>query len=434
MRIKEEPSTNAKQVLLGQFLKGELFNKVFTYALDPNKTYGIKSIPKFGFNELHDKVDVTVETVFEALDDLVAAKGTSEHSKNYMLALGNTTQESYYVLGLILTKDLKCGVGSKMVNNVLEETIATVPYMRCSGEAKLKNIKYPAFIQDKADGMFAYGIMEDKYAEFRTRNNKRVQQLDNLLNLMANEYTNTVAVGELVCIKDGKVLDRKTSNGILNSCLHGTATPEQVACVHYNVWDILPLREFKEGKVNITDYDRFNQAELFVTNISNPLIKIIPHAIVKSFEEANDFYLECRKQGKEGAVLKNFHGTWKNHTSPNQIKLKNISEAELRITGWEYGKQGTKYAKDLGVLICETECEQLLVKVGSGFSDEFRKQGEAVLDALKGQIAEILFESVITSKSKEKASLFLPRFARIREDKSVADTLKHLIENKKKKK
>jgi len=66
----------------------------------------------------------------------------------------------------------------------------------------------------------------------------------------------------------------------------------------------------------------------------------------------------------------------------------------------------------------------LRVNVGTGLSDEERQN--FWVDGLQGKIVEVAYNEKITSKGKDTASLFLPRFMGIRLDKNVANTLGEL--------
>ena len=89
----------------------------------------------------------------------------------------------------------------------------------------------------------------------------------------------------------------------------------------------------------------------------------------------------------------------------------------LRVVGYQTGSG--KYEGLLGALVCETEDGKVRVNVGTGFSDELRK--ELIPDNTLDKIVEVLYNARISKKNGGKDSLFLPRFIGFREDKNVAD-------------
>ena len=239
-------------------------------------------------------------------------------------------------------------------------------------------------------------------------------------------FLGMVYTGELLVRKNGKILPRKTGNGILNSCLHGTADPEDAKCVIFKCWDCLPLKSFYEGYHRAIYNTRIFETSQFVRAVNDPdFVDTVMTKRVNDYEEAHEFYGEMRKVGKEGAILKNLDLVWKDHTSTDQVKMKNVSEAELEIVGWESGKEGTKYELCMGAIKCRSAEGSLEVSVGSGFSDE---QREADWDMAIGEICTVEFESVIQDKrNKGKYSLFLPRFKEVREDRDTPDTIKDIL-------
>jgi hypothetical protein len=73
----------------------------------------------------------------------------------------------------------------------------------------------------------------------------------------------------------------------------------------------------------------------------------------------------------------------------------------------------------LGAIVCESSDGILRVSVGSGFSEEQRKQywGENILD----KIVAVKYNMRSVDK-QGKQSLFLPVFIELRNDKEVADS------------
>ena len=99
-------------------------------------------------------------------------------------------------------------------------------------------------------------------------------------------------------------------------------------------------------------------------------------------------------------------------------------EFDLIITGWNYGKQDTKNEHRMGAINCESSCGKLKVNVGIGFKDHERDWD---WDMMTDEICEVICESIITSKSKSTHSLFLPRFSRIRENLTEAQSLEDML-------
>ena len=452
VELSDTPSTNEKVELLKEFLKDELFLKVVRFALNGDMKYHIKKLPPANSLAFGEKSN---DAIFKQLSFLASQTGASNADKNKLASCAGIDDETYEVVKRICTKDLKCGVSAKLVNKARPGTVNTVPYMRCSTDKKIGNITYEAIIQEKADGMFV-NVMINKKGQIKiiTRNGKVVHQLGYLKkvirvgrglpprrisrnktlttnygilnNSFRDNFVSRVYTGELLVRKNGKILPRKTGNGILNSCIHGTANPKDAKCVILRLWDSLPLKAFYDGYYSVVYNTRLFETSQFVRAVNDTeFVDMVMTKRVNSYEEAHDFYAKIRKAGGEGAILKNLNAVWKDHTSPNMVKMKNVEEAELVIVGWEPGKEGSKYEMCMGALRCESSCGKLKVSIGSGFSDEER---EADWDLAIDSIITVEFESVIKDKNRKSYSLFLPRFKEVREDRDTADTLEEIME------
>ena len=98
-------------------------------------------------------------------------------------------------------------------------------------------------------------------------------------------------------------------------------------------------------------------------------------------------------------------------------------ESELRVVKSVYGIN--KYANLCGALECESEDGLVRVSVGTGLSDELRREfaPEHADESIIGKVITVKHNGLITSKSNTHSSLYLPRFVEIRYDKDEADTI-----------
>jgi len=103
--------------------------------------------------------------------------------------------------------------------------------------------------------------------------------------------------------------------------------------------------------------------------------------------------------------------------------MKNVSDSELRIVGWKYGKEDTRFKDCMGSV--QLESDDGLVKVSvSGFTDKERLLD---WDARVGKVVTLEYEGLIKDKSrKDVHSLYLPQNLEMRPDRSDTDTLKDL--------
>ena len=197
-------------------------------------------------------------------------------------------------------------------------------------------------------------------------------------------------------------------------------------------WDFVEYVEWVEGKYNVAYETRFDYLQNLIESGSKKLT-IIETREVNSFEEAAKFYNELLQRGEEGAVLKNLDGIWKDHTSPNQVKMKVKDPADLLCVG-TYAhsktsiKRGSKTidtSKWIGGLNLESADGIIKVNTGSGLVDADRAKDPS---EYIGKIIELEYNEITDDKSTGQKSLFLPIFKCIRIDKDEADDYKTILE------
>jgi len=423
--LADTNSTKDKEKLLKKYLIFSDFRKVLAYALDSRNVFKVKKFPEFSNRRYYEKAG----DIFDILNAFDVQDGVTTADKERLYAAASIDSETYEVVKRICNGDLKCGVGATLANKVEPGFIFTMPYCRCSTHKKLDKIKYPAIVQEKADGVFCNVLINKNEIKFLSRSGKEFKQLGVLRKEIQGSNPNINLQGELRIRdpKTGKLLDRKTGNGIISSSQYGTADQTMMDNTVLCVWNCIDGTQFWEGKGKHKYREILVLLQAWIYGLCSPHITFIKSNEVASYDEAWEFYLNIRKEGGEGAILKNYSFVWKDHTSTDQIKLKNVEEADLIICGWYHGTEGTKYEKYMGGVQCKSVDGLLEVNIGTGFSDKERMLD---WDNLIGAVMSVEFESVIKSKTDKLHSLYLPRFKELRFDRTVnnADTLEDLIE------
>lgn len=467
--IRREPSKNKKIAILEENIDNELLKKVLLYTYDPTKNYYIK---KFNAFDIDQPSYAPLEAIFSTLDQLSTRKYTGQLAIDFLEAIYMSIDVwDREILRNIIDRSQHLGIDEKSINKVWEGLIPSIGYMRCSLTDKLDRIKYPAIIQQKCDGLFLNIIYTDGNIKFMTRNGNEFEltylKEELLKSLYSRGLIDTVFHGELLVEGlDGEgVESRKIGNGMVNSLIkreqtletlqkklnacQGTPKSQKVATeilekeaefdetnkrLQLVLWDVVDYDGWKNGR----DEDRYILRFYLCEELESPHVKIVESKIVNSFEDAQAFYKDQIERGFEGAVLKNLDGEWKNHTSPNQIKMKGEKECELVIVGIEKGTG--KYTGGIGAFICESSDGRVKVNVGTGLTDNQRgfrrvdpddsskglEQIHFDFDWMIGSIVSVRFNELISSESKDTWSLFLPRLINERHDKNVADDFEYI--------
>jgi ATP-dependent DNA ligase len=408
-----------KEAILKREVNNELLKRVFFLAYDPFTQFYIRKIPKY---------ETTLKIDFITLDESMNGPSGLSHLSSRILTgnagishlqflLSMSSADDAKVIERIISKDLKCGASESTANKIWPNLIHEYPCMLCTpfDEKLINKMKFPAMVQLKMDGMRFNAIVKDGKCEFRSRNGKEINLLENLeqqfITLANGKYV--VFDGELIVEENGKILDRQTGNGILNKAVKGTISAAEAAKVSATLWDIIPYENFMAGVSNHTYQTRFGVLE------SLPLsgrIRLVENKIVESFDDARTLFESYLAEGQEGIILKDLSGIWQDKRVKTQVKFKAELDCDLRIVGIQPGTG--KYEGLVGALLCESEDGIIKVDVGSGLSDDDRK--DFTNDSPVGKIATVLYNARIKNKQGEE-SLFLPRLVEIREDKNIAD-------------
>ena len=411
--LAADNSRLAKEAILKREKDNQLLKDVIEATLNPYINYYQKKIPEYTTIGTSD-----LDWGLAQLDDLVHRKVTGHAAIDWLKStLSNLNAADAVVLERIIERDLKCGVSDSTVNKIWPGLIPTFEVMTCHKD--ISGIKYPAFAQTKMDGARCHLFFDGHKAIAYARSGK-VFELHGALTAAAKIMMKAGETfdGELLFTdKNGKILDRKTSNGFANKANKGTISEEEAARVVFVVWDIvdfsstIPYQD-RLKELNIRFKDAF-QAQL------NSNIHMVKNVVVNNEEEAYAFYSGERALKQEGAILKNMNTKWVPTRTKDQGKMKAEEEADLEVIGWEYGTGKNK--ERMGNLICATSDRKMVVGVGTGFSDAERDQGFNV-----GDIVTVRYNEIIKDKKSDTFSLFLPRFIERRFDKKVANKFEEL--------
>jgi len=380
------------------------------YALDQDRYYHLTELPPF---EAHDTVEALVYL------DYLSSKGSCTNAEAHTLANAvGPDQRAREVVNRILKKDLKCGVGAKLVNQVWKDLIFRVPYQRFSSFKDVDKIKFEGntvLVQIKYDGMFSF-LMED--GSFLTRNGSRFR-IPGFVGL------DKIFMGELLVVDiDGRYMPRAIGNGILNSIIQGGPVTHYIV---YVTWGFVTKEDFRAGKSDEVYLNIFNW---FTVNDLPSNMIVSESKQVKSLDEALDYYTEAKKRGEEGAMIKvaNFL-KWKDESSGTKFgcKCKPHSDIELHIVKAFHGDAGDKYEKVMGRLLVRSQCGLVVGYVGGGFTDADRNLGVDWWNSHAGDIVTVRITGLSLAKGSETYGMTHARFIETRfNDKDEANTYEEI--------
>jgi ATP-dependent DNA ligase len=439
--IGSDTKRGHKLALIEQHKTNKQFMQVVKLALDPYVNFYIRKIPNYVSNGTQ-----TLDWALVELDKLSSRQFTGhaiiEHLRSI---LGSVSASDATVIERIIGKDLRCGMADGIVNAVVDKFIPTYPCLlaRPYDEKNIKNIVYPAISELKADGLRVNFHTDGKNVTICGRSGRDIDLLgymdDAIAKLGAQFPTAVVFDGELVVVdENGKLLSRKVGNGIINKAIKGTISAEEAKMVRAQLWDVIPADEFKAGKSKKVYSVRFAELRAAIAEVTpkgefltfallrgNDLkFWEIPFKEVNNLEEAVAHFNEMLAAGEEGTILKNGHALWEDTRSKHLVKFKAEKDCDLEIIGWNPGSG--KFVGMVGSLQMASS-DRLVETNISGFSDELRQWITDNIKDLVGTIAAVTYNERIKSQTRTGVdSLFLPRFAEFRTDKTVANSSKEI--------
>ena len=382
-----------------------------TLALDPMVTFGVKQVPiREGadgeglpmkeFEELASQLQLRTLTGHAARDAII---------QDMEMATNEQWNDWYR---RILIKDLRCGTGAKLINKVVPDTIPLFGCMLAHDGAKHpKKITGECFIEYKYDGVRVIAIVQNGSATLHSRNGKLLENFPHIEEALSKpEFEGLVFDGEVMS-EDFQSLMKQVHRK------EGAQTED----AYLAVFDMLTLAEFNAGGTSKTaEVRRGRLIELDEHNLLPDSIRIVDATVVDldtdegqvQFKDMNKLALD---EGYEGLMIKPINDPYKCKRSHAWLKIKPFIEVTLEVVGVEEGTG--KNAGMLGALIVEgnDDGKDFHLNVGSGLTDDMRKDVWAVKDAVIGQLVEIRADAATQSQDADDVwSLRFPRFKTFR--------------------
>ena len=326
----------------------------------------------------------------------------------------------------VLTKSLNIGIGAKLINKGIGKQIIPDPSLMLAQDDESEINKWSKIIcEEKYDGVRIIAVVDGEEVKFFTRQ----------FNEISRHYLSEIADSCLRLIKksglkgswffDGELTDtnRKSVSGKVTKMLKGSPSDQIGDDLLFNIFDLEETSVLQDGKGFIPFEIRRDTLEgVFEENTSTSLV-LAESFLAKEKEDIYTYYKSIIAKGGEGVILKNPEHVYECKRSKNWIKLKEVNDCDLVITGW-YPGEGKREGL-IGGFICEDQSGKIKVRVGSGFSDDDLKEISKDPDSYISRICAVQYNVIISDKN-DNWSLFLPRLVEVRSDKDSADDMQPL--------
>ena len=406
--IGKNSSRTAKEKLLKENVNNDNLKKVLYYTFNPYLIFGIGSKT---FKNIQG--DSEFNNLFDMLDYVLKNNtGTDETKLKVNKFISSQVEEDQKWIKRILLKDLKIGISDKTINKIWKDFIPTFDVMLAKKYFDNENkVKDEFIITMKLDGIRCVIMKENEQIKIISRQGKIFEGLTEIEEEAKQLPDNMVYDGEILAENteglDSKTLYRKTMNlatkkGIKTGLIH-------------NCFDIIPIDEFKKGESKDICINRKNELHKVFSELKLQHIIEVPMLYVgNNKNKITELLNKAISQDQEGVMINLADKTYKCKRTDVILKVKKMQSCDCKVIGFEEGTgrlQGT-----LGAILINYKGSK--VKVGSGYSDEDRKDIWINRDNLLGKIIEVQYFEETENQKDDSLSLRFPVFLRIRNDKT----------------
>jgi DNA ligase-1 len=424
-RLEADNSRLAKEAILAEAMNENLneFFEGVRMCLDKLYTFGVQQVPTR--SDVISGQGLSWDN-FKALAEQLASRELTGHAARdaIELAMGVATTEQWNgFYRRILIKDLRCGVSEKTVNNVakkLKMDHYKVPVFECmlahDSAKHQKKVSGKVCLDKKLDGVRVLTVVDcgmGTVVSQYTRNGKALQNFTKITQFLKNKALETEP--------EAMVLDGEIVSSSFQDLMKQVQRKSDVQAddAVLQLFDIIPLSEFKQGKSVLNQQKRHAMLKEYCKMFDGfDNIQVIDKVDCDLDSEAGqqqfkDFNKEAIDQGYEGIMIKDPEALYECKRSTAWLKQKPFIEVSLEVKHVEEGT-GRNEGK-LGAFVCEgvDDGKTINVNVGSGFSDTNRDQFWDSRSSILGQIVEVRADA-ITQNQDGTYSLRFPRFLRFR--------------------
>lgn len=411
-QLQSISSTKAKQKFLIENRCDE-FDEFLKWLLNPQIVTGIDR------KKLKKKVDIDYvgEYInFEIILNHLKENNTGRDYDVAMCQLFITANYDYAdFLTAVFTKSLKLGVDVKLVNKAYGKGFIPVHEVMLGSPRDKLRLKDNEvfFLTQKLNGVrctYVNGkLISRQGAEFTGLNH-----IVDTIKIAEKTYSkNMILDGELIHKNDGTLSDNdnfRLGTGIIN------AKEGDKSSIKFVIFDMLSHQDFIDGKSKETYRKRrewLESLKYLMASLGNN-VEVVPLLYSGTDKSKINEWLEyADTHGWEGIML-NRDATYQCKRTSDLVKIKSFKTSDLRIVDVLEGDG--KYAGMLGSIV--VKYKNNTVNVGSGFTDEQRKEYWKNKDKLIGRIAQIQYKEVSKNKDTGLESLQFPVIICIRGDKT----------------
>jgi DNA ligase-1 len=401
--------------------------RLIHYALNPYKVFGVKkfdkpssysSDPELKRSKINDFI-----LVLDQLDRRELTGDAARDAVTHSLSLFN--EEHAKFMELVIDKDVQAGFSAETFTKIWkdkDEWYGTIPSFevmladKCeSVEEFEKYIKFPCIAQHKADGQRTIATVIDGVVTYFARSGKISEHLNGLFDEELIRFSRLLSTDIVV--------DGETFAGSFTETMNAKKEGKSAAKdnMRFCAFFVMPYSDWQAKTTKITMRQALDILAFELPKIKPQKIIAIESREVQNYKDMMDYcneVIDVHKQ--EGLILKNYDSPYVWERSISWCKVKRMWDVDGQIYDMYAGKTKSRLENMLGGICVKGVDEkgtEFDVNVGSGFSDEQRKEIWNNRDKYIGKTVTIKFQEYSKNKATNTLSLRFPVFMHFRDDK-----------------
>lgn len=416
--IESTSSKTSKEAVLKQHKDNELLREMLDFLYNPFIVTGIgfKKLVKFATFKSDDVIQF--EDIQEAMEYLKKNNtGKEENVKAIANFINQHENRVHDFLQEFFTGDVKIGATASTINKVYGKgTIPKFEVMLAEKfEDRVDSINEEFFVTKKVDGTRCVAIKESGVVIFMTRKGHPILDMNDLTDEFKLLPDNTVYDGELLKVNENNIssdkLFRETQKIVRKDGLKKD--------LEFHIFDMLPLKEFNDGLSSKKYCERREDLEeLNISTVKDLKLIHILDVLYKGNDVEKVFELldEAEQNGEEGVMVNTSNGFYVGKRVSSLLKAKKFYSCDGVVVDIYEGEG--KYKGMLGGV--RITFKDIIVNIGSGFSDYERQVYWRNKDVIIGKVGEYSYFEESQNKDGEK-DLRFATWKCLRSDKDVLD-------------
>lgn len=318
---------------LGMYSWPKLYKKTSTGAIqywtivvlpDDNDSVGYQIITRYG--QVNGKEQNTFDSIFEGKN---AGKINETTPEEQAVSEAQSKWEKQKKKGYVESIE---SAQADEIDKLIEGGI--VPMLAHSYDKYCEKITYPAFVQPKLDGIRCIAIVKNGKCTLWSRTRKPITSMPHIVAALESISP------DLDMVLDGELYNHsfKTNFEHIVSLVRQEEPDPRHTDVEYHIYDIIVEKPFSGRAAMIRHMPK------------RPGLIRVDTVEVQDEAETMNMFERWRKEGYEGAMIRNANSMYENKRSYGLQKIKEFDDAEFQITGIEEGRG--KLVGHVGAFIC----------------------------------------------------------------------------------